>query len=795
MSLQTKVLLPILALIVLLMVAAGVLSYSTAKNSLGQILEDNLEDNAASVKRNLAALVESAERDILRTTHRSDVTDFLAGDTGDKGRQLALSHRLKAVSDSYPDFERMSIYDAKGDTIACSNPDVLGQNFADREYFSVVKSTRKPFSSAPFLSRVSKSLVMVIAAPLFRDGVFVGVLTGNLNMGHFYTRHVAPIRVGASGFAFVLDPGGLIAMHPQKEREFNKELPEIPEYQRLLKKGHGLDSFVDPRGDTIIVYLETDEKSGLTAVVRADERDAFSGLTDIRNKALMVAIAGIILGSLVVFSIIRPVVKAVKKGALFAERIAEGDLGGTLDIQRKDEIGHLADALRKIPESLKRIIAEYARLAHEVELGKLDAQGDADRFAGDYATLIKGANSIMRRYRMVLDSFPSPLCAFSPDNKAVFLNKHATDLVGTDYKGKGGSELFRRDDAGADSSAMRRCRESKRAETSETHASPKGKSMEISYTAIPVLDNDGQILCVLQMITDLTAIKSSQRTMMEVAAHAMDISSRVATSSEQLSAQVTQVSQGAEMQRQQAASTAAAMEEMNATVLEVAKNASQASRQSEGTRTKAQEGEDLVRRVVGSITRVNTISQELQCSIQSLGQQAESVGKVMNVISDIADQTNLLALNAAIEAARAGEAGRGFAVVADEVRKLAENTMNATTEVGGSIKGIQAATQESVKRFAEAAESVSEATSLAETSGQALHEILAMAEDSSQSVAGIATAAEEQSATSEEINRAIDEINRIADETAAGMGHSASAVREIATMSQELNQLLERLKA
>jgi methyl-accepting chemotaxis protein len=168
---------------------------------------------------------------------------------------------------------------------------------------------------------------------------------------------------------------------------------------------------------------------------------------------------------------------------------------------------------------------------------------------------------------------------------------------------------------------------------------------------------------------------------------------------------------------------------------------------------------------------------------------------VLNVISDIADQTNLLALNAAIEAARAGEAGRGFAVVADEVRKLAEKTMTATTEVGKSIGGMQLATQNNARRFVDVAASVEQATSLAGTSGNALHEILVLSNQTAELICGIATAAEEQSATSEEITRSIDEIHRVADETAAAMIQSSATVHELADMALELEKLLERLRA
>jgi methyl-accepting chemotaxis protein len=180
--------------------------------------------------------------------------------------------------------------------------------------------------------------------------------------------------------------------------------------------------------------------------------------------------------------------------------------------------------------------------------------------------------------------------------------------------------------------------------------------------------------------------------------------------------------------------------------------------------------------------------------MQDLGTQAESIGGVMNVISDIADQTNLLALNAAIEAARAGEAGRGFAVVADEVRKLAEKTMSATQEVGANITAIQNSARTNITEVNTAAKSITEATDLANTSGQALNEIVSLAAANSTVVASIATAAEQQSATSEEINHALEEISRIVAETTEGMAQAASAVRELSKMAQELNKVMSQLR-
>ena len=268
----------------------------------------------------------------------------------------------------------------------------------------------------------------------------------------------------------------------------------------------------------------------------------------------------------------------------------------------------------------------------------------------------------------------------------------------------------------------------------------------------------------------------------------------VSSASTELSAQIEQSDRGAAESAQRLSEAATAMNEMNATVQEVAKNAGSASSASAETKQRAEAGAQVVEKAVHSIEEVHHLSLELKADMTQLNEHAQDITRIMNVISDIADQTNLLALNAAIEAARAGEAGRGFAVVADEVRKLAEKTMASTQDVGNAIKAIQESTTKSMTGVDNAVQRIGEATELASQSGSALQEIVATVEATADQVNAIATASEEQSAASEEINQSIVQVNDMAKQTADAMGEAAKAVSELAAQTQGLTELIQELK-
>ncbi len=292
----------------------------------------------------------------------------------------------------------------------------------------------------------------------------------------------------------------------------------------------------------------------------------------------------------------------------------------------------------------------------------------------------------------------------------------------------------------------------------------------------------------------IASLNNLLETMNDVVNKSKNVSEQMDVTAQTLSARFDEVNRGAMEQKQSLDETINAMQEMNQAVLDVAQSASHAAESSQESKIRAEEGAVIVNDAVDAIARVSEMTGDLKQSMEQLGSQAEAIGQVINVINDIADQTNLLALNAAIEAARAGEAGRGFAVVADEVRKLAEKTMSATKDVGDSIQSIQNAAKLIMNNVDHAAKAVEQATEKANLSGGKLNEIVSLAVQNASQVQNIASASEEQSASAEEIRVSVESVGAIANRTIDEMGEAVEAANELGKLAIEINEIITTLK-
>ncbi|MEI7816025.1 MAG: HAMP domain-containing methyl-accepting chemotaxis protein [Desulfuromonadales bacterium] len=271
-------------------------------------------------------------------------------------------------------------------------------------------------------------------------------------------------------------------------------------------------------------------------------------------------------------------------------------------------------------------------------------------------------------------------------------------------------------------------------------------------------------------------------------------SSQVSSAASQLNATAEQIATGSEEVAAQAGTVATAGEEMAATSGDIAQNCQMVAEGAQRASHTAQNGAEVVNNTVRVMGQIAEKVQESARTVESLGARSDQIGAIIGTIEDIADQTNLLALNAAIEAARAGEQGRGFAVVADEVRALAERTTRATKEIGEMIKAIQRETKGAVSAMEQGVHQVEAGTIEAEKSGQALQDILSQVNDVAMQINQIATAAEEQTATTGEISSNMHQITEVVQQTSRGAQESASAAAMLSGNAEELQRLVRQFK-
>ncbi|MCV4340175.1 methyl-accepting chemotaxis protein [Pseudomonas capsici] len=290
----------------------------------------------------------------------------------------------------------------------------------------------------------------------------------------------------------------------------------------------------------------------------------------------------------------------------------------------------------------------------------------------------------------------------------------------------------------------------------------------------------------------LLAMQTMQGKLRDTLQRISGSATQLASAAEELNAVTDESARGLAQQNNEIEQAATAVNEMTSAVEEVARNATSTSEASKSATSSAGDGRDLVVETVNAIERMSGDVQSTAELISNLAEESRDIGKVLDVIRGLADQTNLLALNAAIEAARAGEAGRGFAVVADEVRALAHRTQQSTSEIERMIGSIQGGTEQAVNSMRNSTERAESTLSIAKGAGLALETIHSAVEEINERNLVIASAAEEQAQVAREVDRNLVNIRDLSAQSTTGANQTTAASNELSRLAVDLNSMVSR---
>ena len=526
------------------------------------------------------------------------------------------------------------------------------------------------------------------------------------------------------------------------------------------------------------------------------------------NMLIILTLIALIVAILIAWFVSRQITKPIQQAVVASDAISHGNLNTNLESKSKDETGQLLAAMKAMSGNLTEMVKELNVVSEAAFEGKLDRRANEAGFEGEYKNIMVGFNKTLDAVigplnmtaeyvdRISKGDIPPRITdEYKGDFNEIKNNLNqaidAVDLLVKDAvmlaKAAVDGKLDTRADASKHFGDFRAIVEGVN-QTLDNVIEPINEAAEVlsqmstGDLTVRMLNNYNGDLAKLK--NDINALGDSlsqlinqvSETVQNTASAALEISSTaegLAASSQEQSAQADEV--------------ASAVEEMSRTVTENAMAATRTAEVAQQNGAIASEGAKVVKQTVVKMRDIADVVRHSADNIQKLGDSSKQIGEIISVIDDIADQTNLLALNAAIEAARAGEQGRGFAVVADEVRKLAERTTEATKQIASMIKGIQGETEQAVVAMNQGTHEVQSGIEYADRAGESLNSILSSTQELLDMINQIAAASEEQSATSEQISKNVMSISKVTAE-------STQRVEDVARTSDELARLTEHLR-
>ena len=784
----------------------------------------------------------------------------------------------------------------------------LGTTLSEPVYDKVVRQGQPYYGRAEFAGEWYIAAYEPIRNP---SGQIIGVLYAGVKEKDLamLREDMLGIKIAETGYLFCMDITGVLTVHPKSEGEnisthaFCKTM--LAEAPKLGKETGWIKYKWDRNGkqaEKIVAYKYFPEWQWIVAA--GSYMDEFTApANNVAKMIIIISLLTIALGTIIGWFTALNITKPLGKAVNAIVEISKGNLSNRLNFNRSDEIGLLGSSMDKLSDAISGLLKDADNLSQSISVGRLDSRADSAKYEGDFKNLLDGFNGTLNTLVGYIDIIPNPVMIVDNEMNIQFMNQTGANIIGKSKQqlfGQKCYDQFKTSDCNTQKCACLRAMQDNRISTSETDAHPNGLNLDISYTGVPIKNEQGKTIGAMEFVVDQTAIKAAGRKIQKQADYqsrevgklienlgrvakgnlevdtttaatdedtklvgenfakinsslaetvgaiqnlaadantlakaavdgnlnvqvnlerhqgeyrkiveAMDktltalsdiltevalAADQVASAANEISSSSEQLSAGIKEQTNQTAQVSTAIEQMTATIVESSKNSSEAAEKAKEAASKSQEGSRLAENTSHGMDQIVNSSNVTAKNIEGLAVKATAIGEIIKVIDDIADQTNLLALNAAIEAARAGEQGRGFAVVADEVRKLAERTTKATKEVAETIKGIQADVTGANAQMADSQKIVVSGKELVQKTNASLNEIFTSIEAVQDMMRQIATASQQQSAAAEQISKNVENVNRITKESAQGAEQSAAAAEELNRQAEELRKRVAAFK-